>query len=248
MIPSKSSRRNIDSKPAPLYEQVDARIRERLIDREWQPGTMIPSEQQLAVEFGVSQGTVRRAIDTLVSESILSRRQGMGTFVAKLTDRRALYLYFNIIADDGTSSVPESVLLSKSSRKATAVEAATLGITRAGRVHVFERVRLLKDEPVLLETIVVATEMFPGLGASGPLPNHLFMHYEAKYGISVARADEKLGAKNAGAHAAKVLNVAGGAALLEIERVAFTLDDRPVEIRTTLCNTAHHRYLARRGG
>lgn len=248
MTPPRPSRRDPDAKPMPLYEQVDARIRERLIDREWQPGTMIPSEQQLATEFGVSQGTVRRAIDTLVSESILSRRQGMGTFVAKLTDRRALYLYFNIIADDGSSAVPESTVLSRSSRKVTAAEAQTLEIARSGRVHVFERIRLLKDEPVLLETIVVSVEMFPGLGTNGPLPNHLFMHYEAKYGISVARADERLGAKNADEHAAKLLRVARGTALLSIERVAFTLDNRPVEIRQTLCNTEHHRYLARRGG
>ena len=185
---------NPAKRPTPLYEQVDARIRERLVDGQWRPGMMIPSEQQLAAEFGVSQGTVRRAIDVLVSESVLTRRQGTGTFVAQLTERRALYLYFNFVGLDGSNAIPESDLLASETRRVHADEAPLLGLARTARVHAFERVRSLAGEPVLLETIVASADMFPGLGANALLPNHLFRHYEAKYGISVVRADERLSA------------------------------------------------------
>jgi GntR family transcriptional regulator len=232
----------------PLYEQVDARIRERLVNGQWRPGMMIPSEQQLAREFDVSQGTVRRAIEALVNESVLTRRQGAGTFVAELTERRSLNLYFNFVAGDGSRTVPESRLLRRSAGVATADVTRSLGIVRRSRTLTFERLRLLAGQPVILETIVVPESYFPGLGAHGDLPNHLFWHYEAKYGISVVRAEEQLRAVSADARAADVLAIEPGAPLLAIDRVAFALDGRAVELRRSRCNTAHHYYIARRGG
>ncbi|MFN3614157.1 MAG: GntR family transcriptional regulator, partial [Rubrimonas sp.] len=87
---------NLDAAPAPrgrrrgsdvpLYEMVDSLIRKRLVENVWGPGTMLPSEIQLAKELGVSQGTVRRALDALVAEGLLNRRQGLGTFVSEMQD------------------------------------------------------------------------------------------------------------------------------------------------------------------
>jgi GntR family transcriptional regulator len=66
----------------PLYEQIKVLITQSLIQGEWKPGESIPSEFDLAFRFKVSQGTVRKAIDSLANEKILIRRQGKGTFVA----------------------------------------------------------------------------------------------------------------------------------------------------------------------
>ena len=66
----------------PLYEQIKVLLTQSLIAGEWHPGEAIPSEQELAQRFKVSQGTVRKAIDELAAENILIRRQGKGTFVA----------------------------------------------------------------------------------------------------------------------------------------------------------------------
>ena len=84
-----------------LYQQVDNTIRQRLIDNVWKPGEAIPSEMQLAAEMNVSQGTVRKALNDLVAENLLYRRQGLGTFVSEHTERRALFLFFSIVGDDG---------------------------------------------------------------------------------------------------------------------------------------------------
>ena len=61
-----------------LYQQVDNIIRQRLIDNVWKPGEALPSEMQLAAELDVSQGTVRKALNDMVSENLLFRRQGSG--------------------------------------------------------------------------------------------------------------------------------------------------------------------------
>ena len=84
-----------------LYQKVDNIIRQRLIDNVWKPGDALPSEMQLAAELDVSQGTVRKALNDMVTENLLYRRQGLGTFVSEHTERRALFLYFSIVGNDG---------------------------------------------------------------------------------------------------------------------------------------------------
>lgn len=231
-----------------LYERIDGSLRERIVSGEWRPGTMLPSEVELAREFGVSQGTVRRAIDALVNENVLVRRQGAGTFVARLTARRSLNLYFNFVGADGARALPESRLLERGTGLATAEQAKLLRLRPRQRVLTFERMRVVGGTPAIVETIVVPEALFPQLGADGTLPNHLFWHYETTYGVSVVRAEETLTAIAADAREASLLGLQRGAPLLSIDRVAFTLDGRAVEFRRSRCNTAHHRYVAQRGG
>ena len=78
----------------PLYEQIKVLLTQSLIAGEWHPGESIPSEQDLAQRFKVSQGTVRKAIDALAAENILIRRQGRGTFVATHNEETIKRLLF----------------------------------------------------------------------------------------------------------------------------------------------------------
>ena len=73
-----------------LYKEVKHRITRKLSRGEWKPGETIPSEGRLAEHFGVSVGTIRKAVDELVAENVLVRRQGRGTFVAAHTEDRTL--------------------------------------------------------------------------------------------------------------------------------------------------------------
>lgn len=82
----------------PLYKQVYAVLVRRIADSEWQPGDSLPSEQVLALELGVSQGTVRKALDALAGEKLVQRRQGKGTFVAEHTQEHALFRFFALLA------------------------------------------------------------------------------------------------------------------------------------------------------
>ena len=65
----------------PLYLQLRDALAERIASGEWKSGDIIPNEVDLARELGVSQGTVRRSLDLLESEHVVTRRQGRGTFV-----------------------------------------------------------------------------------------------------------------------------------------------------------------------
>jgi GntR family transcriptional regulator len=71
---------------SPLYRQIKNLMLNALESAEWRPGQAIPSEQELALRFNVSQGTVRKAIDEMAAENLLVRKQGKGTYVASHND------------------------------------------------------------------------------------------------------------------------------------------------------------------
>lgn len=83
------------SQPAggPLYTQVKRLILDAIRDGRWKPGEMLPSEQQLATEFSVSQGTLRKAIDELVAQKLIVRQQGKGSFIATHTRDHSLFYF-----------------------------------------------------------------------------------------------------------------------------------------------------------
>lgn len=229
----------------PLYAQVKDLILRGMVRGDWRPGTLLPSEQQLARQFAVSQGTVRKALDEMVAQNLLVRRQGRGTFVASHTPDRALFHFFHLVAEDGSRTLPESRVLASISGPATPAEGAALHIG-PGTVHRIRRVRLMAEHPAIHETITVPASLFPDLltRADG-LPNSLYSLYEDHYGVTIARADELLSAVAADDSDAEVLGLPVGAPLLQIDRTAVGLDGRRAEWRVSRCDTRHHRYASK---
>jgi len=86
---------------SPLYQQIKVLLLQSLQSGEWKSGAAIPSEQDLALRFKVSQGTVRKAIDELATENLLIRRQGKGTFVATHAEHHVQYRFLKLFPDNG---------------------------------------------------------------------------------------------------------------------------------------------------
>ncbi|MBO0905183.1 GntR family transcriptional regulator [Jiella sonneratiae] len=227
---------------APLYRQVRDTLVQRLIDGAWLPGAMLPSEFQLAGELGVSQGTVRKALDAMTAEHLLVRRQGRGTFVALPEESRILFQFFRLASDDGGRIFPESRVVARTRGAASEAERAILGLATGAEVWRIERVRHLGGTPVISERITLPLERFAGLGEMETIPNNVYALYSERFGITVARASEKLKASPADATAAERLGCAVGAPLLAIERLALALDGTPVEHRHSLCATERFHY------
>ena len=93
---------------APLYEQVKKAILNRIIAGEWGPGSFLPSEIALAKEYGVSQGTLRKALNALTREKRLVRYQGKGTAVAVLDEDSSLFPFFLLSFLPGFPSLTSS--------------------------------------------------------------------------------------------------------------------------------------------
>jgi|EndMetStandDraft_7_1072992.scaffolds.fasta_scaffold47225_2 GntR family transcriptional regulator len=231
--------------PRPLYAQVRDQLIERIRSGAWKPGQLIPNEFEIAAEFGVSQGTARKAIEALASERLVLRRQGRGTFVVEHTPAHVLFRFFNIMDHAGSPITPDSTKVSAVVAQSTDEEQTRLALANSDEVIRISRVRTRDGKPFIAETIALPAKLFPGLIDLPLIPNTLYDLFQKSYGILMMRTDDRLTAVSADADAAAKLSVAPGAPLLRIDRTAFGLDERPIEWRTSLCHLENAHYIAR---
>ncbi len=225
----------------PLYRQVREMFVRRITDRVWSPGEALPNEQALAVELGVSQGTVRKALDSLAAEDLVVRRQGKGTFIAEVTPADSLFKFFRLSRPGGKRLTPTSAMAVARRRKATKIERARFALEAQELVIEISRVRCIDKAPAILEIITVPAKIFPGLD-NRAIPNTVYALYQSEYGVKVLSTDEELRAVIADANDARALDLPQGTPLLEIERTAFDINGRPVELRRSRCDTRKMVY------
>ena len=228
-------------KALPLYQVVIDTIVARIASGALPPGAMLPSEVQLGVELGVSQGTARKALIDLEARGLVQREQGRGTFVTIQTPDRALFNFFRLRGPDGSRPAPVLEHQDICSRAATADEAALLH-DRPEQVFEMRRLRSLPGDDRLFEISVVPQAMFPGLLDRAPLPNTLYVFYQQAYSCIVVRAEERLVPSNADRETAERLGVAQGTAILRVDRVAYDALDRAVERRTSYIHAITNSY------
>jgi GntR family transcriptional regulator len=233
----------------PLYEIVRAGILDRLRTGQWTAGTKIPTEPQLAQEFGVGIGTIRRAVEELVAERLLIRRAGRGTVVTKFTDHHAFDLYFSFTDTNGELLSVSSRLLRFVKERATPLLATTLELERGSRVVKVENLRLRGEVPVMLDHVWIPLDVFPDLDAEAFTARRgsIYGFYQERFGISVVRAAENLTGALASEEIAKALGIELGAPILRIERTAYTFQDRPVEFRIRYVDSSQCSYRNVRG-
>ena len=230
---------------SPLYQQIKSLILRGLQAGEWRPGEAIPSEVELALRFKVSQGTVRKAIDELSAENLLVRRQGKGTYVATHAEERVQYRFLRLAPDHPEAAGPiHRELLDCRRLRAPADIARTLQLKAGDMVVEVRRVLHFAGRPVVLDDIWLPGHMFKGLTAErlNEYKGPMYGLFETEFGVRMIRAEEKIRAVSAGEPESALLQVPVGAALLSVERLSRTYDDRPVELRRGLYSTQSHHY------
>lgn len=226
----------------PLYLQVKEHLIRQIVDGRWTPGAPLPSETQLGTELGVSQGTVRKALDEMTAEKVVVRRQGRGTFVAEHSQEQALFHFFRLTDDQGKTPIPESEVLDVSHIKPTQIVQELLNLKVGQQVTCIRRVRMLACKDSIYEEIFISKDLFPDIKDQQPLPNTLYTLYQRRYGFSVLKAQERIRAICAGSAYADKLGLSTGDPVLEVERLAFTIDGNPIELRFSYCNTEKFAY------
>jgi GntR family transcriptional regulator len=215
---------------APLYQQLRRALRGAIEDNRLEVDRALPPERDLATEFGVSRITVRKALDALVSEGLLTRRRGAGTFVAPRHDARVekSFSALSSFSEDMISRGrrPESAWLSRASGAVTPEESLTLGLSPGSLVYRFNRIRYADGEPMALEYSTIAGFCLPDeMAVEASL-------YEAldRHSSRPARALQRLRAVLFTGEQAKLLGVPAGSPGLFIERRGFLKDGRPMEV------------------
>lgn len=226
----------------PLYAQVRDQLVRRLVTGEWLPGMLIPSEQEIARTLNVSQGTVRKALDTMTADNLLVRRQGRGTFVSQPEDSRIMFQFFRLSPESGEAGFPQSTVMSATECPAPPEAQAALGLKPADPVCRIDRIRSLAGVPVINEVLWLPLARFTGLAELSEIPNNIYQLLSARWGVTIARAEEQLRADAATPQDADRLGCTAGHPLITIRRVAFDLEDTPVELRHSRCLTNSIHY------
>lgn len=210
---------------APLYQQLQRALRVAINNELLAPDEALPPERDLAEEFSISQITVRKALDGLVAEGLLARRQGAGTFVTARVVKS--FSKLSSFSEDMLSRgrTPRSEWLSRTSGAVTPEKSMTLGLSSGTPVYRFNRIRYADALPMALEYTTVPGFCLP---AAETVESSLYEALE-KNGMRPVRALQRLRAVLFTAEQAKLIGVAEKAAGLLIERRGFLKDGRPVE-------------------
>ncbi|MDD9720836.1 GntR family transcriptional regulator [Sulfitobacter sp. PR48] len=226
----------------PAYARLRDTLAARIAAGDWTPDTPIPSEARLAAEFDVSVGTVRKAVDGLVSEGLLERRQGSGTFMRAPSFNASLFRFFPMRDSDGAPpSIPQSQMILRSRAEAPAEAAEALGSKDVIKIV---RLRSLSEVPVLFEEIYIPQARFAGFEELrdtdfGPL---LYPVYFEHFGVLVRRATDEVSFGRATDTVAQQLRIKSGDPLAVIRRTAFDVKDKPIEWRIASGSAEGFRY------
>jgi GntR family transcriptional regulator len=232
---------------SPLYRTVQQKILQLLATGEWKPGDRLPNDDELASQFGVASSTLRAGLADLASAGLLDRRPGRGTYVARHKPYGEQLRYSNIYdAAQDKVNAPRTIV-SLRHRMAVPEWAALLKLDLRPRPKVCEVQSLLtKDgEPVAGTTIILPLPLFSRLTkkALAESDENLYSVYQRQCGVTVLRMEERISARCADAKSAKRLEVKVGHPLLCVQRIAYSYNDTPVEIRYRTYEGLKHHYL-----
>ncbi|MFM8768960.1 MAG: GntR family transcriptional regulator [Rubrivivax sp.] len=234
-----------DAAGMPLFRAVKRQLLQMVETGEVPPGGTLPSETTLAQRLGVSIGTVRRAVDDLVADHIVVRRQGRGTFVATHTSDRFLFQFFHVERSDGLREAPTVELVSFERARLDEDAAQALGLKTGEPAFRIENRLRLQGRPVVHDLLLIPSALFKGLTEKrwNERPSTIYHLYQTGFGITVVRAQERLRAAAADAATARVLGIATGTPVLQVRRTALALGGKPVEYRVSTVLTQHHEYV-----
>lgn len=209
----------------PLYIQLANNLRRLIADGKMATGDALPSERMLTELTGASRVTVRKAIEQLIDEGLLLRRQGAGTFVAPAIEQSGEDLTGFTADAKGRGEQPASIWLVKSTATPTEDEARNLQISQSQQVVRLGRVRLSDGEPLAIEHAVVPTSLLPDPSQVG---ESLYQAL-ARNGNRPVKGRQKLRASLATPTEAALLSIQENSEILRIERHSFLSDGTPVE-------------------
>jgi GntR family transcriptional regulator len=227
----------------PLYLQLRDALADRISGGEWKPGNAIPNEADLAREFEVSAGTMRKALDLMEGERLLTRRQGRGTFVNDQSSDELAARFSNLRSSEGKRLCGQIKSTLLTTGVANEMECRRLGLLPKDRVFRIHRVRQDKGQVYMVEDATLPAALFPGLEEKAEI-SHRIIVLAQEYGILPGKAEERVSLAGATTEVAQKLGVAANAPVMVLDRVVMALDGQPIEWRFAWCNLTDKYYMA----
>jgi GntR family transcriptional regulator len=195
---------------------------------------MLPTEIQLAEQFGISRMTVRQALNVLRDEGVLRSVRGLGTFVVhpRVSREPTLTSFSDDLRARGYE--PSSELLSVQESEVDNGTALELGVRPGALIVRIERLRLADGNPICLEEVKLPVSRFPEL-AEKDLSGSLYRILEDDYGAHIRRAEQQVSAINVSGRTAELLGVDDGFACLYVKRTSMDEQGRILSVGHSIC-------------
>ena len=226
-----------------LYVQVRETLRDQIDTGMLKPGQKLPSEDELAAQFGVSRMTVRQGISDLTDEGMLYRRRGIGTFVTQFhveRDHNKLTDFFETARAEGFEA--EVKLLDREVVPAKLMIANELALQENEPVIRIQTLRLANDVPVTVYDEYVPYKLRHEL-LTEDLQSRPAWQILEQSGFVIKRAVQKIEARSADEEIARLLDIEEDSPILFKSRVIYAEDGTPVEV--LLCHNHGDIYSAK---
>ena len=212
------------------YEEVRDEIVSLMASERLARGDRLPTERQLVEVLNVSRPTLRQALDLLVRDGLVERRQGSGTFVAEprvLIDLRVLASLTRAIIASGMT--PGAKVLKSDVIPASRELATRFAVPLQTSLQHFERLRYADGRIVAFERSWFPASIAPKLSAHDLEHRSIYDVLEHEYGIRLMRAEQEFDASIADEEIAGLIGCETGAAVIVVHRLSYDFDNRPVE-------------------
>ena len=228
----------------PQYIQIADSLLDQIESGELAPGTRLPSERTLSELFDVNRLTLRRALGRLEAQGLIVRKHGKGNFIAEPKIERQtgrLVSFTNGMQRRGLS--PGAKVISIEQRQVEAAIAKQLNVPVLTPVHYVLRLRMINQEPVMLEQLWVPVNCFPGLEQQDLNNRSVYEIMETEYGISMTNAERSLEPVIATEYEAELLGIEEGTPLMLEQRLGFDQNANCVEFSKDLYRGDRFRFV-----
>jgi GntR family transcriptional regulator len=228
----------------PLYIQIAEGLIGKIESGELLPGDRLPPERELSEQLGVTRMTLRRALRVLEAQGLVERKHGVGTYISEpKIDRRMDTVFRFTRGMQSRGYTPGTRLISLDQVMMDAALARELAAPVSAPAYRIVRLRMVNQEPVLLENYIIPVRRFPGLEQYDLEGRSIYEVMESEYGVSIARAHQSFEPVVATTFEAELLGVRLGAPLMLEKRISFDASEQPVEYGKDLYRGDRFRFV-----
>ena len=229
--------------PVPLYHQIESNLRHLISTGQLSPGQLLPPEMELSKAYGVGRHTIRMALSRLVSDDLIARRAGRGTYVRSLEERQNFYLdrsFTRQMQDMGKTA--SSRLLETSQGVVDEYAPNRIRHREGERYYRLFRLRFGDGEPIGIQSTTVLTDACQDIQKHDFEKESLFEVLTQDYGLVITRLDHAISAQAANQLQADLLQVHPGDPLLLVTSTSFLDTGEIIETTTSYYRADRYEF------
>lgn len=236
----------------PAYQQISEALAQEIFRQTWKVGDPLPNEKKLSERFGVSIGTVRRAIESLEKSGLITKMQGLGTFVtdralpSPVYDRADPFKLNDHWATEYAGTDVKTELINLETLAANPEESRALGIDEGESIWLIEVRHMLHTQMIAYEQLCLSKKLFPELSiemlqTSG---GNLYRLASEVFQMRIGQMTDEVSVKSMEPRIASLFNKIPDAPSLRVFRITHSMDNTPIEKREVWLDPSFAHYKA----